>query len=156
MSFTCGTCEKESVTSRVSQETGLKYLYCNNCDKKSVSFDVDTDRAIRVFTPESEGVKHDNNKPDMSLLSTKALLEISKVMDFGKKKYSANNWRKGMQWSRLIAAALRHITAFNDGEDIDSETGISHLAHAGCCIMFLLEYEKTQKEKDDRYSTCTD
>ena len=39
----------------------------------------------------------------------------------------------------------------NDGEDKDPESGLSHLAHAACCIMFLLEFEKTHPELDDRY-----
>lgn len=98
-----------------------------------------------------EGVKFDQEKPDMSLMSTKALTEISRALTFGAQKYSRHNWRNGYQWSRMIAAAMRHITAFNDGEDIDPESGISHLAHAGTCIMMLLEWQKTHPEFDDRY-----
>lgn len=99
----------------------------------------------------SSGTKHDNEKPDMSLLSSVALIEMSKVMTFGKKKYSANNWRSGIEWSRVIAAAFRHLTAYNGGEDKDPETGITHLAHCACDLMFLMEYEKTHKELDNRY-----
>jgi len=95
--------------------------------------------------------KFDGGKVPMQLLSTVALNEIAKVLAFGAEKYSANQWRAGMRWSRLIGAALRHITAFNDGESVDEESGLSHLAHAGCCIMFLLEYESTRKDFDDRY-----
>jgi hypothetical protein len=46
---------------------------------------------------------------------------------------------------------MRHLHAFNDGEDKDPESGLSHLAHASCCLMFLLEFEKTHQELDDRY-----
>lgn len=101
--------------------------------------------------PALAGVKHDQGKPDMSLLSPHALLEVAKVMDFGKKKYAAHNWRAGMAWSRLLAAALRHLMAFMAGEDLDPETGLSHLAHAMCCLMFILEFTKTHKDLDDRY-----
>jgi hypothetical protein len=73
------------------------------------------------------------------------------VLKFGADKYAEHNWRKGFAWSRPLAAAMRHLTAFNDGEDKDPESGLSHLAHAACCIMFLLEFEKTHKELDDRY-----
>lgn len=96
-------------------------------------------------------IKYDSDKPRMELLSSIALEEIAKVLTFGAKKYSANNWRMGMDWSRLIGSAMRHLTAFNDGEDKDPESGLSHLAHLGCCVMFLLEYEKTQQDKDDRF-----
>lgn len=72
-------------------------------------------------------------------------------MDFGKRKYDAHNWRKGLAWSRPLSAAMRHIMAFNDGEDKDPESGLSHLGHAMACIMFLLEFEKTRPELDDRW-----
>lgn len=102
-------------------------------------------------TEVGSGVKHDSGKPPLDLLPTKGLIEIAKVMGEGKKKYGAQNWRNGMAWSRLVGAILRHVTAFNDGEDKDPETGLSHLAHAGCGILFLLEYISTHPTLDDRY-----
>lgn len=87
----------------------------------------------------------------MGLLSTTALTSIARVLQFGAKKYDSHNWRKGLAWSRVYDALQRHLTAWNDGEDPDPETGLSHLAHAGCCIMFLLEYEVTHRDLDDRY-----
>ena len=102
---------------------------------------------------ESQGgaVKFDTDKLPLHLLSTEALNQTAAVLKFGADKYAAHNWRKGFQWSRPMSAALRHITAFNAGEDKDPESGLSHLAHAACCIMFLLEFEKTHPELDDRY-----
>lgn len=105
---------------------------------------------------EPTGIKHDQDKPDMSLLSSIALVEVSKVMTFGKKKYSAHNWRGGFAWSRPLAAAMRHLVAFIGGEDVDPETGLSHLAHAICCLMFVLEFTFTHKSLDDRYKGPSD
>jgi hypothetical protein len=92
----------------------------------------------------------------MSLLSTHALTEVAKVMTFGKKKYAAHNWRGGFAWSRPLAAAARHLYAYIGGEDKDPETGLSHLAHAICCCMFVLEFEKTRPDLDDRYKGTQD
>lgn len=100
-------------------------------------------------------VKHDQGKAPMSLLSREALEQIALVMEFGRQKYAAHNWRQGFTWSRPLSAALRHLMAFNDGEDKDPESGLSHLAHAACCIMFLLEFEKTHPELDDRWKPTT-
>ena len=97
------------------------------------------------------GSKHDQDKVQLELLSPIALTEIGKVLTFGAKKYASHNWRKGLSWSRVLGAALRHLLAFIGGEDKDPESGLSHLAHLGCCVMFLLEYEVTKKELDDRY-----
>lgn len=97
------------------------------------------------------GEKHDVGKPGMHLLDRHALEEIARVLDFGAKKYAAHNWREGIAYSRLVAAALRHLHAFNDGEDADPESGLSHLAHLGCCVMFLLNMQKTRPDLDDRH-----
>lgn len=100
-------------------------------------------------------VKHDQGKAPMTLLSREALEQIALVMEFGRQKYAAHNWRQGFTWSRPLSAALRHLMAFNDGEDKDPESGLSHLAHAACCIMFLLEFEKTHPDLDDRWKPTT-
>lgn len=100
---------------------------------------------------DATGIKHDQDKPDMSLLSNVALTKVARVMTFGKKKYSAHNWRGGFQWSRPLAAAARHLFAYIGGEDKDPETGLSHLAHACCCMFFILEFEETRPDLDDRY-----
>jgi hypothetical protein len=96
-------------------------------------------------------LKFDSDKLPLNLLSTEALNQTAAVLAFGAQKYAEHNWRKGFAWSRPLAAAMRHITAFNDGEDCDPESGLSHLAHASCCIMFLLEFQKTHPHLDDRY-----
>jgi len=96
-------------------------------------------------------LKFDEGKLPLHLLSTEAMNQTAAVLAFGADKYAEHNWRKGFAWSRPLAAAMRHITAFNAGEDKDPESGLSHLAHAACCIMFLLEFEKTHQELDDRY-----
>ena len=96
-------------------------------------------------------LKFDTDKLPLHLLSTEAMNQTAAVLKFGAQKYAEHNWRKGFAWSRPLAAAMRHITAFNNGEDKDPESGLSHLAHAACCIMFLLEFEKTHQHLDDRY-----
>lgn len=98
-----------------------------------------------------KALKFDQDKLPLNLLSTEAMNQTAAVLKFGAQKYAEHNWRAGFVWSRPLAAALRHLTAFNDGEDRDPESGLSHLAHAACCIMFLLEFEKTHPELDDRY-----
>lgn len=102
-------------------------------------------------TMENQAIKFDGDKMPLHLLSSEALMQTAAVLKFGADKYAAHNWRGGFAWSRPLAAAMRHILAFNAGEDKDPESGLSHLAHAACCIMFLLEFEKTHQELDDRY-----
>lgn len=75
---------------------------------------------------------------------------ILSVLDFGAKKYAPRNWELGMDWSRPYSALQRHMTAWWSGEDLDAETGMSHLWHAGCCLAFLATYEQRNIGKDDR------
>lgn len=95
--------------------------------------------------------KFDHGKTRLGLLPTEALEEIGKVLTYGADKYAAHNWRKGLDYSRLYDAALRHLNAWNAGQDTDPESGLMHLAHAGCCIMFLIANQVTGLGQDDRW-----
>ena len=95
--------------------------------------------------------KFDDNKPPVGLIPRSATLEEAYVLAFGAQKYGTHNWRQGMKWQRLINASMRHILAFNEGEDFDPESGLCHLAHARCCLSFLIEYMTTHPEFDDRH-----
>lgn len=98
----------------------------------------------------SEGRKDDQGKDPWDLLPWDAVRAIVKVLMYGRAKYSARNWEKGMDWSRPFAALIRHLTAWWEGENTDPETGFSHLAHAGCCVLFLLAFELRGIGRDDR------
>lgn len=98
----------------------------------------------------SEGTKYDGGKAGVHLLPPGPLLEITKVLDFGATKYAPWNWSKGISWSRVYGATLRHLWAWYRGEDLDPETGLNHLAHAGGNLLFLLQYSRTKTSFDDR------
>lgn len=89
-------------------------------------------------------------KTRWDLLPFGALEGVAAVLDHGATKYGAHNWKRGADWSRYYAALCRHLFAWWGGEDCDPETGASHLAHAGCCLLFLLEYERRGWGCDDR------
>lgn len=97
-----------------------------------------------------EGVKFDDGKLPWHLMPGDALEEILYILQFGANKYAERNWEKGMNWSRCFGALMRHMWKWWMGEHTDPETGRSHLAHAGCCILFLIAYEKRNIGKDDR------
>ncbi len=99
----------------------------------------------------NQGLKYDAEKQPLSLLSKVWLLGVASVMGFGAKKYAAHNWRNGLERSRLLSAALRHILAYNEGEDVDPESKLHHLDHASCCLMFARETHETHPQLDDRW-----
>ena len=105
---------------------------------------------VITLKPKLGGTKHDQDKPRLELVPPKALIEVAKVLTVGAAKYEDHNWARGFKWSRLYGASLRHILAHMGGEDLDQETGLSHIAHAICGLMFLLEHEVDKLGQDDR------
>ena len=97
-----------------------------------------------------EGKKDDEGKEPYDLLAPEMLDGVSKVLAFGARKYAPRNWERGMRWGRVYAAAMRHMWKWWRGEGVDSETGMSHLWHACCCLMFLIAYETRGVGEDDR------
>ena len=97
-----------------------------------------------------QALKFDEEKIRWDLLPWDGLEEIVKVLMFGATKYGEYNWTKGMAWQRLGRAAIGHIIDWLRGRNVDNETGISHLAHAGCCILFLLAYSVRGIGEDNR------
>lgn len=98
----------------------------------------------------NDGIKYDKDKIRWDLVPYDAVSEIAKVLTYGAVKYAPRNWERGMSWSRVFGALQRHLTSWFQGKDIDSETGLSHLAHAGCCLLFLLAWESRNHGADDR------
>lgn len=91
---------------------------------------------------EPTGRKDDLGKPRYSLLPWEAVEEVVKVLNHGAKKYADNNWIKVPNaQDRYFSAAMRHLVAWKTGEVLDGESGLSHLAHAACCILFLLWFQ---------------
>lgn len=113
-------------------------------------------------------LRYNSGKPPLSLIPTAWLtavnggdyfsypsrltVAVARVLDFGAKKYSANNWRKGGSWLSVLDCAFRHITWYQSGEENDKESGLSHLAHAACNIAFLLEFVDQESGQDDRFT----
>jgi len=99
------------------------------------------------------GTKHDENKTRLDLIPPETVEALGKVLTFGCKKYSANNWRLGIDYSRVYSAIQRHLNAFwGEASDIDEESGLSHLSHALCGLSFLITYE----DNKERYQTFDD
>lgn len=89
-----------------------------------------------------EGKKFDSEKLNWNLIPFDALEKIVEVLNFGAKKYEAENWKKlDHAMERYSAALLRHFTAWKKGEIIDQDSGLSHLSHIGCNALFMIWFE---------------
>ena len=97
-------------------------------------------------TSEPVFTKHDTGKPMVSLVESEFILGVAEVLTMGAKKYAVDNWKlmTDEDIRRVKDSLLRHTLAYTSGELIDKESGLSHLYHAGCNLMFL-DYHSRQK-----------
>ena len=102
---------------------------------------------------DAKALTYDDGKPPLADLPWLGLIEVAKVQAYGAKKYGdTDNYRKGLEVKRQASCALRHIVAFLNREDNDPESGQSHIAHACCRLLFLLQNQAEGVLIDDRYT----
>ncbi len=96
-----------------------------------------------------KGTKLDAGKPRTDLIPVRPLLALAELYRRGAAKYADRNWEKGMKYSRLYSALLRHIFAFWNRESYDPE-GQHHLDSVAFCTFALREYQFEKTGQDDR------
>lgn len=100
-----------------------------------------------------KAARGDASKPPMAFIPASFMFETARALAHGAAKYSPDNWRRGMAWSDVYSSLQRHLWAWWGGEDRDTESGLSHLAHASACLAFLVEYDTNGNYRrfDDRW-----
>jgi len=102
----------------------------------------------------NKGKKFDEGKLRIDLVDPKFIFAVAEILTFGAKKYAAENWRKGIVYSRIVGAVLRHLYKWIGGEKLDPESGFSHLWHVACNVHFLIVFEAEERtELDDLYNS---
>lgn len=96
------------------------------------------------------GARCNAGKAAFELVSLMAFEGCARVFDFGREKYAPWNWAKGMPWSAPLGCLLRHLSAWQRGEDNDPESGLPHLDHAMANLVMLTTYARTYPQGDDR------
>lgn len=143
-----------SSTLQIDYRTGLTYQY--NSYKVIESMQLlesleETKQPTRIKIPvgtvlldgiNTSGRKYDNNKPRYSLLPENTVFNVVQVLEYGAIKYEVDNWQKVPDArTRYYDAAMRHIDDWWNGSEIDEESSLPHLAHAICCLLFLLWFD---------------
>lgn len=88
--------------------------------------------------------RYNEGKPKWGLVHYESLVPMIKVLEFGAIKYSPENWKKGLDTKEILESMQRHLAALMDGEELDKESGISHMGHIQCNAMFY-NYHKNKK-----------
>ena len=104
------------------------------------------------FKPQA-ATKHDQEKNRLELIPASGIEAAGRAFTYGANKYKEHgdhNWAKGFKWDRIIGSTLRHINAFRSGQDIDEESGLSHIDHAVASIMMLAAHIEEGLGEDNR------
>ena len=97
-------------------------------------------------------LRYNQGKPEMSQLDPEFLLELADMMTEAAKKYGKHNWKLGQAYSTPYDSCMRHLLAFMSGEDMDKESGKSHILHSVANLMILwYTWKHCDQELDDRY-----
>lgn len=101
-----------------------------------------SDAEENAVQPCGDENKHDGDKVRLDLVEPSLIDAVGRIRTFGIKKYpDEQSWRK-VSKQRYVAATMRHFEAYRSGELLDPESGLPHLWHVACNIMFLIELEK--------------
>lgn len=136
----------------------VDYHYDNNSSK---TYTTNHSNFLNNFEPYNEeflkipilkgsvniGRKDDSNKPRYSLLPMGTINQVVQVLEHGANKYEVGNWQRVPDSrNRYYDAAMRHIDAWWNGEKLDEESKLPHLAHAICCLLFLMWFDNKGDE----------
>jgi dATP/dGTP diphosphohydrolase len=111
---------------------------------------------IKEMDEAAKAKTYDEGKAPLAYLPWEGVKEVALVQAYGHAKYKDfNNFRKGMEIGRNLSCAIRHIAAYQEGQDLDLESGRNHLAHAACRLLFVLQNLHDGVAIDDRYKKPT-
>ena len=141
--LTCAVCALGSAHMANTDDTEFSWV-CPHCSTVHLC-------DMTVFNTLPEGRKDDTGKLDWALLPLYPIREVIKVLMRGEQHYDRDNWQL-VENARLryYNAAMRHITTWFEGRKTDSDTKLPHLAHAICCLLFLMWFDKKGYKDADK------
>lgn len=164
--------EQAVVNKRLAKEAGLDGPTCEYCilkDKECFrnTWGIKPATYCETFTPAEKS--DDRTKPSnpkyafgvkkvpMHVVPCGPLLEVALAFMEGGRKYGTHNYREvGVRASTYYNAALRHLMAWWEGEDIDSGSGVHHVSKAIACLFVVRDSMLMDNMTDDRPIRYTD
>lgn len=88
--------------------------------------------------------RFNKGKTQWSLVHFESISELPKVLEFGAKKYSRDNWKKGLDPNEILDSMQRHLAQLIDGNTHDDESKLHHIGHIMCNCMFYMYHENNK------------
>ena len=114
-------------------------------------------RSLGDTDEDSPGVKHDDGKLQWHLLPLEVLEGAVRILMSGKNTYGAWNWSKGLTFTRMLNASIRHLNNTQRGVDVDKGSLELHVDHAITELLFLRHHiSNMYRTTSDGKSTYAD
>jgi len=124
------------------------FVHCKECSNPSDCgmLEFCTNKFTKLDEPE-KALRYNEGKVKWSLVHFKSLEPMVRVLEAGAKKYSPDNWKKGLDKKEILESMMRHLTALIDGENCDPGTGLPHMGHIQCNALFFNYFDNKENEK---------
>ena len=105
----------------------------------------------KILGEKPQSLRYNEGKAELSYIldADYAIEGACEVMSFGATKYDRNNWKKGFPKEKLMDSLLRHAIKFQNGEELDEESGLPHVDHLLCNAIFLAYHFNGRKSEDE-------
>lgn len=103
----------------------------------------------RVVDPSTGGEKG-SKLARFDLVPWDGIWALAEHFGIGARKYADRNWERGYRWGLSFAALHRHLAAWWNGEDVDPESGDSHLIAVAWHALCLWWFQEHGRGTDDR------
>lgn len=119
-------------------------------NKGVITFDEKIKEQITEVLDQSK--RYNSGKVQTREIDPNFILGIGEVLTKSRAKYEHYNWCKPTKLSTPYESMMRHIMAFQSGEDFDKETQSHHLLHAATNLMFMYYHiTNNPEDSDDRF-----
>lgn len=132
------------------RDTGYGYWELVEHNKPAAKLgEIDSSPCGEVPLPDTgQAMRFNDGKTQLSYIleADVAMKGMCDVFAFGAEKYARGNWKKGLPPNEVIDSLLRHLTAYQNGEVVDPESGKPHVDHITCNAVFLATFGKRNEE----------
>ena len=94
--------------------------------------------------------RHNIGKLRWDLVDWSSVEEMLKVLEFGAIKYSADNWKKGLNKKEILESTQRHLISLFQDETKDPESQLHHAGHIMCNMLFYLYHDRNKSFVTER------
>lgn len=133
------------------QSEGLQFVtVTGHIEPIAISSGAADDMLKRHEDKKQESLRFNTGKIQTKEIDPDFVLGIGDVLTKSREKYPAFNWCKPTPFSVPYESMMRHLMAFQKGEEFDVESGKHHLLHVATNVMFLYYQLMNHPEMDDR------